>query len=177
MSSQNQTMEIRSSQDQPKFVPAGTGRALFGPGTRMTFLITGEETGGAFFMSESLIAPGGGPPPHVHSREDESFYLQQGTLVIRVGDQVLNASAGDFVYLPRGIAHSFRNVSNETARLLSVSTPAGLEHYFEEVFLPADDIADTAGIPQIDDAMIARVIQASPKYGLELSLPTPRTAE
>ena len=93
----------------------------------MTFLITGEETGGAFFLCEIAVAPGGGTPPHIHSREDESFRLLEGTLTIQVGGDTMTASPGDFVYLPRGIAHSFRNTGDVTAKALVWAAPAGLE--------------------------------------------------
>jgi quercetin dioxygenase-like cupin family protein len=134
----------------------------------MTFLITGAETGGAFFMAEVSVVPGGGPPPHVHSREDESFYLQQGTLAVQVGDKALNVSAGDFVHMPRGIVHSFKNVGGETAKLVMVATPAGIENYFAEVFIPAADVAD---VPNVAEAVIGRAMKTAPKYGLELLLP------
>jgi quercetin dioxygenase-like cupin family protein len=68
--------------NQAKHVPAGTGTAYWGPGELMIFLITGEETGGAFLMSEISVAPGGGTPPHIHHREDEAFRLLEGTLTI-----------------------------------------------------------------------------------------------
>lgn len=161
----NQTEVIQS---QFKYVPAGTGPAYCGPGDRMTFLITGAETGGAFFMAEVSVAPEGGPPPHVHAREDEMFYIQQGRLAVQVGDKSLRVSAGDFVQLPRGVAHSFKNTGGETARLLVVLTPAGLENYFAETFVPAADAAD---IPDIIPAVIARAKKNAPKYGLELLLP------
>ncbi len=134
----------------------------------MTYLITGAETGGAFFMAEVSVVPGGGPPPHVHSREDESFYVQQGKLVVQLGDQTFHLSAGDFIHMPRGVAHSFKNVGEETARLLTVTTPAGLENYFAEVFFPSSDAAD---IPEIGPAVIARAAKSAPKYGLELLVP------
>lgn len=168
MSNQSQSSQNRPSQNQVKQVPAGTGPAYCGPGDRITFLITGAESGGAFFMGEAWVAPGGGPPPHVHSREDESFYLQHGTLSVQVGGKTLNASAGDFIHIPRGTAHSFKNVGEETAKLLVVATPAGLENFFAEAFFPAADIAD---IPQMSEALIGRARKAAPKYGLELLLP------
>lgn len=168
MSNQNNSNQNRSSQNQFKHVPAGTGPAYCGPGDRITYLITGAETGGAFFMAEVSVVPGGGPPPHVHSREDESFYLQEGTLAIQVGDKILNVSTGDFVHMPRGVVHSFKNVGEETAKLLMVATPAGLENYFAETFFPTADIAD---IPQIGQAVIARAMTTAPKYGLELLPP------
>jgi quercetin dioxygenase-like cupin family protein len=75
--------------NQAKHVPAGTGTAYWGPGELMTFLITGEETGGAFFMAELSVAPGGGTPPHIHHREDEAFRLLEGTLTIQVGGDTI----------------------------------------------------------------------------------------
>lgn len=168
MLNQNQSDQNRSSQKEIKHVPAGTGPAYCGPGDRITFLITGAETGGAFFMAEVSVAPGGGPPPHVHSREEETFYLLQGSLALRVGGKVLNASAGDFIYIPRGTLHSFKNVGEETAKMLVVATPAGLEHFFAEAFFPAADVAE---IPQIGEALIGRLMNAAPKYGLQLLPP------
>jgi quercetin dioxygenase-like cupin family protein len=161
-------MNQNQTQSQLKNVPAGTGPAYCGPGDRITFLITGAENGGAFFMAEVSVVPGGGPPPHVHNREDESFYLQQGTLAVQVGDKALNISAGDFIHMPRGVVHSFKNVGEETAKFLMVATPAGLENFFAETFFPAADIAD---IPQIGPAVLARAMKTAPKYGLEFAFP------
>jgi quercetin dioxygenase-like cupin family protein len=134
----------------------------------MRFIITGEETGGAFFLAEITVPPGGGPPPHVHHREDESFYLQQGKLTIQVGNKTLNAAPGDFVHLPRGIAHSFRNTSQEQAKMLVTCTPAGLENYFAEVFSPAVEGQEP---PMMTEALMKRIMTAAPRYGLELLPP------
>jgi quercetin dioxygenase-like cupin family protein len=59
-------------------VSAGTGRAFRGPGDMYTFLVTGEQTGGAYFVMEALVPPGGGPPPHIHRNEDETFTSLKG---------------------------------------------------------------------------------------------------
>jgi len=156
-------------QDQVTYVPAGTGAAYWGPGSLMTFLITGKETGGAFFAAEMDVPPGGGPPPHMHQREDESFYVLEGSLTIRVGENTLTASPGDFAFLPRGIVHSFKNTGDVSARVLVVMTPAGLENYFAEVF---DRCVDrSAAPPPPSKELIARALAASPKYGLELLPP------
>ena len=105
----------------------------------MTFLATGEETGGAFFLAEIEVAPGGGTPPHIHHREDEAFHMLEGSLTIQVGGNTITASAGDFAFLPRGIAHSFKNTGDGCAKALVLTTPAGLEGFFAEVFDPATD--------------------------------------
>ena len=158
-----------SQRNQVKHVPRGAGAAYWGPGELMTFLITGEDTGGAFFMAEISVAPGGGTPPHIHHREDESFHLLEGTLTMQVGGDTITASAGDFVFLPRGIAHSFRNTGDGYAKALVLTTPAGLEGFFSEVFEPAAD--RSAAPPSAGKELIGRALAAGPRYGLELLLP------
>lgn len=151
-----------------KIVPSGSGTQYWGPGDQVTFLITGEESGGALFVAETLVPPGGGPPPHIHHREDESFYLLEGTLSLTVGGETIQASAGDFAHLPRGISHSFKNTGDAPARMLILVTPAGIEKFFEETFDPA-----VKGVPPPppNHEMIMRFMAAAPRYGLEISPP------
>jgi len=153
-----------SEQDQAVYVPAGTGRTYKSPIDQITFLITGEQSGGAFFMAEVIVPPGCGNPPHIHGREQEAFYLQQGTLTIQVGDKTLNASPGDFVQLPRGVVHCFQNTGTEDAKVLVMAAPAGLEKFFEEAFYPSADWPDA--MPPMSDEFMARVLMAAAKCGL-----------
>lgn len=76
---------ILSRGNQVTHVPAGAGSAYWGPGNQTMFLITGKETGGAFFLAEISVPPGGGPPPHINQQEEESFHLLEGTLTIQGG--------------------------------------------------------------------------------------------
>ena len=156
-------------QNQVRYVPAETGASYWGPGNRMTILLTGKETSGTFFLSEMSVPPGGGPPPHIHHREDESFYILEGTLTVQVGNDTITASSGDLAFLPRGIAHSFRNTGDVAVKALVLITPAGLENYFAEVFDPAGDRSSAP--PPPSKAMLARAMSAAPRYGLELLLP------
>ena len=71
------------NQSHVKYVPAGTGPLYWGPGDRVTFLVTGVESGGACFITEVMAPPGGGPPPHIHHHQEESFYLLEGMLSIQ----------------------------------------------------------------------------------------------
>lgn len=153
-------------QTEVRHVPAGSGAVYWGPGIQMKFIATSKETGGAFFLSETSVPPGGGPPPHIHHKEDESFHVLEGTLTIQVGEDTITARAGDFAYLPRGIAHSFKNTGNVTTKFLTLITPAGLENYFAEVFDPVADAS--APPPPPSKELIARALAASPRYGLEL---------
>jgi len=149
----------------PVHVPAGEGKAFWGPGDRYTFLTTGSETKGGCFILEALVPPGGGPPPHIHHREDEYFYLLQGTLSVVVGGKAIAAKAGDFVHVQRGIVHAFRNDGGENARMLAIFTPAGMEHWFEECLDPAPD--RTSLPPPPTPEMIQRMLLAGPKHGVE----------
>ncbi len=158
-----------SQSNRVMHVPRGSGAAYWGPGELMTFLITGKETDGAFFLAEVSVVPGGGKPPHVHHREDESFHILEGTLTMRVGEDTITASAGDFAFLPRGIPHSFRNAGDSQARALVLTTPGGLEGFFTEVFEPAMDRSATP--PSSSKELIGRALAAVPRYGLELLPP------
>jgi len=146
-------------------IAANTGRAFWGPGDLYTFLATGDDTGGNYFMLDALVAPGGGPPPHRHLREDEAFLLLDGEVSMRVGERTFAVAAGDFVQVPRGTVHAFRNTSPRQARMLVCFSPAGMEGWFIEAL---DEALDrTADPPPITDAMIARMVAAGPKHGVE----------
>ena len=152
-----------------KHVPTGTGTAYRGPGVLMTSLITSKESGGATFVSEILVAPGKGTAPHIHHQEDESFRLLEGSLTIQVGGNTITASAGDFIFLPRGIAHSFKNTGDGDASALVIITPGGLEGYFAEVF---ESATNHSAVPPSDTKdMMDRARAAAPRYGLELLPP------
>jgi quercetin dioxygenase-like cupin family protein len=164
----------RAISNQVKYVPAGSGPAYWGPGDKITFLITGAETGGALFLAEVLVPPGGGNPPHIHQFEDEAFHLLEGTLTVQVGGKTLQASAGDFVYLPRGIVHCFQNAGNVDVKFLVFVTPAGLEKFFEESFYPAAD--GFSAPPPITEALMARLGAAAARHGLTFFLPESQVA-
>ncbi len=154
---------------QVQYVPAGTGKAYRSPIDEIRFLITGEQTGGAFFMAEVSVVPGGGNPPHIHHREEECFYLQERTLTIQVGGKTQTASAGDFIRLPRGVVQSFQNTGDVDATVLLVVAPAGLEKFFEEAFYPVED--RSAAMPPMTGEFMARLLEAASKVGLEFLPP------
>lgn len=151
---------------KPIFRPKGTAPAIWGPGDIYNLLATGEETNNAFFQFEAIVPAGGGPPPHIHSREDESFYVVSGSLEIVLGDSIHHAKAGDFVFIPRGTVHRFKNLGGSTAVQLVTFVPAGMEQFFREVFPPVTDRKATP--PPITDELIRKQNEVAPKYGLEL---------
>lgn len=145
--------------------PVHTGPAYWGPGDHYTFLVTGEESGGAYFAMEALVPPGGGPPPHIHRREEETFYLIEGEIEFLLGEQRIIAGPGDFVNVPRGTVHCFRNTGAGTARMVLTFTPAGIEHFFEATLERAPNGALQA--PDNVEEVAARYVEAAPRFGLE----------
>jgi mannose-6-phosphate isomerase-like protein (cupin superfamily) len=145
-------------------VAAGQGERVWIVGDTMTFKATGESTGGSLVLLENLTAPGGGPPPHIHTREDEFFYVLEGTFDILIGDEVHALGRGGYAYVPRGTVHNFRNTAEVPSRILAGFTPGGMEGFIRESGRPA---TDDGPVPPLDEDEIARTTAAAPKYGLE----------
>jgi len=115
-------------------VTAGTGPAYWGPGELITFLITGEETAGALFMAEISVSPGGDTTAPIHSRgRTNRSTSSEGMLIDSGGRNTITASAGDFVYHPSGIAHSFINTGDVCAKAEVSTTPPGFSAFRERI--------------------------------------------
>jgi mannose-6-phosphate isomerase-like protein (cupin superfamily) len=142
-----------------------SGRSFWGPGDVYTFLVTGAESGGSYFAMEALVPPGGGPPPHIHRNEDETFYIVEGECSIRLDDETVTAGAGDFVNVPRGRVHCFQNEGRNPMRMILTFTPSGIESFFEETLEPALDL--TQAPPDNVEEVAARYVAAAPRYGIE----------
>lgn len=147
----------------------GEGRTIAVVGDVYRFLATGEETEGRYAMWEALVLPGGGPPPHTHSREEEGFYVLEGNIMLTVGDKRLAISAGMFANIPVGVQHAFKNETSKLARMLISVAPAGLEKMFFEVGVPMPAGATTAPAPTKEE--IAKLVQIAPQYGIEMKPP------
>src|SRR5919106_1634462 len=106
-------------------IAAGDGERIWIVGDTMTLKATGTTTGGNLVLLENLTAPGGGPPPHVHTHEDEFFFVLDGTFEIRIGEDLLSLAAGGFPYVPRRTAHNSPNPGEPPSRLLVGFPPAG----------------------------------------------------
>jgi quercetin dioxygenase-like cupin family protein len=115
---------------RPMLTDAGSGHTFTMLGATMRLIATSGGTGGRYTVLEQTTPVGWGPPRHVHSREDEIFYILEGSYELHVGDERRTASAGASAVLPRGIPHGFRNAASAPSRLLWVITPGGLEEYF-----------------------------------------------
>ena len=96
-------------------------------------LASGEHTHDGYFLTHAIVPPGGGPPAHVHTREEEAFYIIRGELVFLVGEREVTASTGTFLNVPRGTKHRFRNDRDVEAEMIFWFAPAGIEGLFEEL--------------------------------------------
>ena len=145
------------------------GRTIAVVGDVYRFLATGDDTNGKYALFEALVGPGGGPPPHVHSREEEGFYVLEGKITFTINGERVVATAGTFANMPVGTPHSFKNESGKPARMLISVAPAGLEQMFIEVGAPLDKGATIALPPTKDE--IDRLLAAAPRFGVEIKVP------
>ena len=150
----------------PILTPFGGGKQVNVLGIPIFIRLHGRDTGGVLSVVESIDLPGGGPPPHVHYREDETFQILEGDFEFSVGDQKIIAKQGATVFAPRGIPHTYRYLGQKPGRLMCTITPAGFEEFFEEI---------GALTPQ-QQQDIPGVIEIGKKYGLDF-LPPPATAD
>ena len=133
-----------------------------GPGEGDTITIGGSsalfkaETGdgdGTFSLTETTLEPGfPGPVPHIHERLLDSFYVLEGTLTVRLGDETVEAPAGSFAFVPPGHVHTFSNPTGERVRMLNLMAPAGFEQYLKEM---AASLPAGGGPP--DPALMAQI--------------------
>ena len=152
-------------------VGPGEGRAVWVLGGQLlTYKVTVEQTGGAYSLFEGTVPPGGDAPPHIHHREDESFYVVDGEFEFSRDGETIKAGPGSLVYVPRGRLHAFENVGEGRGTLLLSQTPGGLhERFFEEVGEEATDPTKppvAAGPPDL-----LALVAAAARYGTEM--PTP----
>jgi mannose-6-phosphate isomerase-like protein (cupin superfamily) len=117
----------------PFAVQLGEGPVLETPtGDTITVKADTRSTNGSLSILELLVAPRSGPALHVHLREDEVWYVLEGDFRFKAGDAMLRASTGGMAFGPRGVAHNFQNVGAAPGRLLIITSPSGVERFFEQ---------------------------------------------
>jgi mannose-6-phosphate isomerase-like protein (cupin superfamily) len=151
----------------------GEGQSFYFSGTLMTVKARSAETNGQFSLIEQLAPPGFATPLHMHHGEDETMYVLEGSYAFFVGDEVIKAAPGAVVYLPKGVPHAFRVEGVIPARLLQLTTPAGIEQGFVEMSEPATSLAlPPPHIPTPEE--IGRMMMISAKYLVEQLGPPPQ---
>jgi quercetin dioxygenase-like cupin family protein len=108
----------------------GDGEALSIGASEVVIKATGVDSGDTFFLSETTIEPGfPGPPPHRHKQLHDMFYVLEGTLTFRLGEETRELGPGSFACVPPGTVHTFSNPGEEPVRFLNFNTPSGWENY------------------------------------------------
>ena len=146
----------------------GVGEGLWFFNGLFTVKAGGPDTQDAFTLIEAELPAGQGPPPHIHHREEEGFYILEGEVSITCGDQTWTALPGSFAMLPRGIPHSFRVSAAGNARMLQITSPAQFERFAAEMGEPAT----TRSMPEPAEVDVPKLLSIVPKYGIEM-LPPP----
>ncbi len=154
-----------------KVVQPGQGRrGELMPGVGVIFKIDGADSGGALAVVEHLFEVGALVPPHVHHREDESFYVLQGEFEFVVEGRTISAGVGSLIYVPRGNLHAHKIVGDKPGRMLVSQTPGGShERFFEEVGNPAGGKAGSHFLENQPD--VADIVAIAAKYGIEILVP------
>jgi quercetin dioxygenase-like cupin family protein len=137
----------------------GDGERLWFLGTLATIKVPGEAVDGRFALIEFLFPHGASPPLHTHP-QDESYVVLDGRLTVQVGDQRLELDEGATAVVPIGVPHTFR-VDSDSARVLVLSTPAGIERFVREGSVPASSpTLPPADAPRPSPEEMERIFQA-----------------
>ena len=147
---------------KPLQITENGGKSVNILGIPMVIRIHGRDTGGMLSVVESHDVAGGGPPPHIHSREDETFQILEGEYEFVAGGKTIVAKPGTTLFAPREVPHTYRYLGTTPGRLMCVITPAGFEGFFEEI--------GALSLQQQQD--IPRVIEIAKKFGMEILPPS-----
>ncbi len=144
----------------PIVLQPNEGKLLDVLGEIITIKVAGEDTDGLYTILQEVSPPQGGPPLHLHHREDEAFYVLEGEYEVQCGENKIRAVPGSFILAPREIPHTFRNIGSGPSKVLVIATPAGIEKFFEEL----SELAKQ-GPPDIE-----KVKEIAERYEIELML-------
>lgn len=133
----------------------------------VSFLVTGDDTEGKYALLLFHGVHGVQPPPHIHWDEDETVHLLEGEITFSVGGETIHAVPGDVVVIPRGAEHTFTSHEKEVKFLMLIA-PAGFEHYFRELSVPAEFMGPC---PNPVPADVAQLQAAARKYRAEFTHP------
>ena len=124
-----------TTEDSSLFVGPDDGKVLINPiGGRMVIKASDQATGGSYSLHENILPAGSpGPRPHIHHHHEESFYVLEGELTMRVGARTITAPPGSLVIVPRGVVHQPSNLGTQPTKVLLIFSPAGMDSFFAEV--------------------------------------------
>jgi quercetin dioxygenase-like cupin family protein len=145
----------------------GTGRATWAMQSLFEHLLEPEHSSR---LGVALVTqpPGVATPLHRHSQEAEAFYVLAGRVSYRADEETFELYDGCFIHLPQGVPHAFRIRGDQPARLLALTTPAGLLHLYDEVGIPATERRLPGPDALLPEVEISRWMDVGPRYGLDV---------
>ena len=146
------------------------GRSKWYMGILLTNLTETPDTNGAFSLFEATLVSGTEPPPHLHSREDELFYVLEGEFDVYVGQEAFKVRTGECVFLPRFVPHAFV-VRSPRLRLLILFAPAGVEEAFRSMSSPAQYLNPPKGALTYSAADLEQTAQRFSASGVRMLAP------
>jgi mannose-6-phosphate isomerase-like protein (cupin superfamily) len=156
-----------TAEDGSLLVGPSDGKVLMNPiGGRMVIKASDQATGGSYSLHENILPAGSsGPRPHIHRHHEESFYVLEGELTMRVGTRTITAAPGSFVLVPRGVVHQPSNPGTQPTRVLLIFSPAGMDGFFAEAAerrIPLQAMPNTPATQAVPDDF-------AEKYGFEFA--------
>lgn len=134
-------------------------------GLLTTYLAEKDDTNGAFSIIDANTEPGKEPPPHIHTHEDELFYVLEGEFDVYVGDEAFKVGAGECVFLPRLRPHAFV-IRSPRLHVLALFAPAGLEQAFKTMVQPAERLEIPQGMETYATADLTKTLEILSQYGV-----------
>jgi len=148
---------VTSSDNSGTVVSENDARALRAFGEEVIIHLDGERTGGMLTLWTEITPPGGGPPPHYHVNEDETFHVLEGRVAFLVNGKWNEVGPGGAAYMPCGVVHTFKNVGDHPSRMLLMTTPSGFEKFFARC---AEEFAKPQG------ADMSRIVEIGAEHGI-----------
>jgi mannose-6-phosphate isomerase-like protein (cupin superfamily) len=161
-------------QDQKHLFPTAFARAtnvdstFAYMGSLMTFLTKGSETSGRFALRVYHTKPGNEPPPHIHEREHELYFVLEGTMRFYCEDKMLDIGVGEVVFLPQGKAHAFTCTSNVVRTLIFVQAAGKDAVALDSYFLAMGEAAESMVLP---DSAVTYAID-DPQHAIQVGVST-----
>jgi quercetin dioxygenase-like cupin family protein len=137
------------------------GVVLHAFGEEVTIHLDGERTAGELTVWTELTPPGGGPPPHYHLNEDETFHVLEGRVAFLLNGEWHEVSPGGTAFMPRKVIHTFKNVGDQRSRMVIATTPSGIEKFFARC---AEEFAK----PKMPD--MSRLVEIGVEHGIHFVL-------
>ncbi len=149
---------------KPIIVKPGDGKSITAFGDTIVFPLVGSQTGDEITIGIVSTPPGGGPPLHVHRRENEIFLMESGDIEVLAEGEWIKAPPGSVVFLPKDVPHQFRNAGDTTSRHWVICTPSGFENFYSK----CSDLFAAGGPPDME-----KIMGTCAEFGMEILGPPP----